>query len=755
MRQGAKASLLIAALWAVTAATAAADDPHISSATQPAAEEKMIQLNFPQNMEVKVLVEYVSKRLDINILYDESVGRKRITLLSPAKIPESSLMGLFESILKMSGLQLVDAEQKGWKKLVQARNFIETTKGLERDPEELTGKSATTPVSQVFQLKNTTTAEVDRMIKPFLTSPGGNTFSLPDRNTIIITDYAGNIRRMATLIELLDAPRPEAELEFIPVKHVNAGDLAKRVTALLQQKADVAAGGKGGQVDVRLIPEDSTNQIVMVSAKADRDEALRLIRELDVAPDVEMREYSLKYVSPSRVDRLARDLAGRDGQPAYRSTIDAESGLLIISAPSRVHEQIASLVERLDREIVDPTKSYVRFYKLMNTTASHVLGTIRALESGGEGLAGLSVEQLPPIGGSAAFTGPNKPALGANVGRDLPKPPGYKEPDKDGKPRRSLGQLGTAGSRDAVVTADTNTNTIIVVASPDVQRVYAHLIKILDKRRPQVMIEATLVTLDTSGSFSLGVEIGGDATLGSDARTVLFSSFGLSTPDPDTGQLTLKPGVGFNGVLLSPDIVDVVIKALKTSGRAKVLSAPRVLVNDNSSATLSSVSEAPFTSVNASNTVSTTSFAGYASAGTTIAVTPHISEGDHLQLHYSVTLNSFTGSGSAGVPPPRQTNTVNSEVTVPDGHGIIVGGLTRRDISDTESRVPWLGDVPILKHLVGTTDKQYKESTLFVFLRPVILRDDEFEDLKYLSAVAREDAELPDEYPQSQPMIMR
>ncbi|HOF18821.1 MAG TPA: hypothetical protein PK082_07915, partial [Phycisphaerae bacterium] len=182
---------------------------------------------------------------------------------------------------------------------------------------------------------------------------------------------------------------------------------------------------------------------------------------------------------------------------------------------------------------------------------------------------------------------------------------------------------------------------------------------------------------------------------------------------------------------------------------------PKVLVNDNATAMLTSVAEAPFTSVNASQTVSTTSFAGYASAGTTITVAPHISEGDHLQLQYSLTLNSFTGEGSTGVPPPRQTNTINSEVTIPDGYAVIVGGLTRKDVRQTSSHVPFLGDVPILKYLVGVEGKDSTQSTLFVFIRPIILRDDQFEDLKYLSSRDLEMAELSPQFPESSPLLMQ
>jgi type II secretory pathway component GspD/PulD (secretin) len=237
-------------------------------------------------------------------------------------------------------------------------------------------------------------------------------------------------------------------------------------------------------------------------------------------------------------------------------------------------------------------------------------------------------------------------------------------------------------------------------------------------------------------------------------RFLVFSSFGLSLTDLATGAPTLAPGAGFNGVLIDPGTVHVVVRALASSGRSRIVSAPRILVNDNGTGTLSSVAEAPFTSVNASQTVATTSFAGYASAGTTVSVTPHIAEGDHLQLDYSVTLNSFTGTGAQGVPPPRQTDTINSKVTVPDGYAVVIGGLTRTDLGQTVSKVPILGDIPGLKYLFSSRSETSARTTLVVFLRPVILRDDRFEDLKYLSAGDLEAAGQPPNLPRSDPMLM-
>jgi general secretion pathway protein D len=136
-------------------------------------------------------------------------------------------------------------------------------------------------------------------------------------------------------------------------------------------------------------------------------------------------------------------------------------------------------------------------------------------------------------------------------------------------------------------------------------------------------------------------------------------------------------------------------------------------------------------------------------------VTPHISEGDHLQLEYRVTVNNFTGTGSDGVPPPRQTDEIESTVTIPDGNTVIVGGLNRINKATDVTSMPFIENVPILKYIASNRTNADQRSTLFIFLKPVILRDDKFKELKFLSDRDVHHAELPGRFPTSQPVLIR
>jgi general secretion pathway protein D len=292
-----------------------------------------------------------------------------------------------------------------------------------------------------------------------------------------------------------------------------------------------------------------------------------------------------------------------------------------------------------------------------------------------------------------------------------------------------------------------------------VQQVYHDLIRMLDKRRPQVLIECTIVTLDTSRDFRFGVEIGAVGGSG-DSDIITFSSFGIGRSilenGSPTGRLALAPGLrGFNGALISTDVADVIVNALLTTGRARVVSAPRILVNDNATGSLLSTAEEPYTDTNVGDTVSTTSFGGYVEAGTSIELTPHISDADYLQLEYTVALNRFSGEGVDGIPPPRQTSALQSSVTIPDGSTIIIGGLNSSNTDRTVNAIPFLGQIPVLEYLFSSRSINSQKTTLFVFIRPLILRDDQFQDLKYLSEKDVRGAGLAQDVPDSEPLTIR
>jgi len=727
-------------------------------------DAEMVELNFGDEVELTVLVDLLARRLDMNILYDEQLRGKRVTLKTPAKLPRSSLLTLLESALRMKGFALVDGEDPGWKKIVPVRGLID----IAGDPDAADANDAPEPrptqaVTRVFRLEHTKPDAVDPVVRPFLTQPGGNAMSLPDRGLLIVTDYQENMGRIAQLISLADRPGPAIVVKFVEAKHLDASALAERVRGLLQTKQRLAGQDPAAEARIEVSHDERTNQVILLGEAGSVAEAEAAIGAFDVDLGLKTVVYQLGSVPPERIERLARELLDPEGSGrTLRTSVDAEAGFLVVTTTEANHTQIRDLKDSLDIPLAED-QNPVRFYKLENASAAEVLAIIQSLE-GGTGLADVDVAPNQAQGdtsnrGVTRYSPPDPPEVDAAEAGTVP-----------GRDQNLVGETNTGTlsgvtpgvlrpveqalqSQRANVTADPNTNSIIVVAEPAVQHVFEHLIGMLDRRRPQVMVEVTLVAIDTSDGFSLGVELRREEEW-SDGQALLFSSFGLSEVDGD-GEFALSPSIGFNGVAVDADIGEIVLKALKTDGNTRVLSEPKLLVNDNATGTLASVAEAPFSSVNASDTVATTSFGGFVEAGTTISVAPQISEGDHIILSYDIALNSFGEGGGDDLPPPRQTNSLKSIVTIPDGQMIIVGGLNRTDESLTKQSIPVLGSIPGVEFLFSNRTKNQSETTLFAFIRPVILRDDQFEDLKYLSAVDRRDAGLPDAYPSSAPLLVK
>ena len=753
----------------------------------PGQPERNVQLTYNGDVELRVLIDFVSKSLDTKILIDEGLSSQKINLNAPGDVPKESLIPLLQSALRIKGYALVDAEVNGWRRIVPLANMLEYA-----DPNILRqGDAATTegPVTRVFILQNAEPKQVETAIRPFLTRSGsnqqasiGNTVVVEGPKILIVSDFPSSLTRIERLIQVIDQPINLADIRFVPVKHVSATELAKQLMTLSEARNRAVGKGEKDSSGLEIVTETRTNQLIMIGAPNLVKEFTELANSFDRPLNTVTQSYVLRYATAEQVSKYLQKI--RDSMPIPPPfNVSQEGSTLILNTTEDMHRQARLLIERLDTSQTAPQNSPIRFYKMKNVPVEDILQTLQSIGQSGQGnRSGNSSawQGSGPRGLSGprntmnnVLSGPNQPFWNGPTGSQgsflPPQPPAYRPADNtqvnNQAPPPQMGFLEELGRLvqptevnqpgvlpgPAQVSADTNTNTLIIVAEPEVQKVYQNLIEALDRRPPQVMIEAKVVVIDTTDDYSLGVEIsGGDRT--DPTKMFAFTSYGLSTADPKTGALTVAPGLGLNGVLVDPKTADLVVRALAQHKRAKVLSAPRLLVNDNGEGKLTSVSEVPFTSVNASQTVATTSFAGFAEAGTTINVKPTISQDDYLQLEYVITLNSFTGQGTTGVPPPRQTNEVQSRVSVPDGYTIIVGGLNQMNRSNNVNGLPYIENIPIVRNFLNQKTSQNRQSSLFVFLRPAILRDDKFRDLRFLSNRDLGHSGEVTDFPQSEPL---
>ncbi|MGB7324821.1 MAG: secretin N-terminal domain-containing protein [Rubripirellula sp.] len=789
--------------FALIANQAVAQDVRTRAGAQ---RDEIVELNLAGSVSLTKLVEAVSKQMDVRFLYSADLANRQVTVYTPAKLPKSALSALIGSLLKGENLAIVDSDVPGWKRIVDIADMAPYAKtGQAGDVLRRDGPAAA--VTQVIPVEHLNITQLSQTFKPFL-SKGANFITLADNGLLVVTDYAQNVQSLVELLAVLDRPAGRPVIDFFVARSRTPASLIEQVEALLVEGDAKAAATKS---DFKLFNDASGQRIVVAGEKSLVDRIMSLLKQLDTGVDFQTRAYRLQNVSAERIDKLVRGMvSSEDAEESIETTIEEEGNLLIVRAGMDVHQQVEMLLKELDRP-VSSSNSPIQFYKLKNANAVEVLYSLLALQqaTGTEGvsgfgggafgtLGGLNVGGVVPAsglglgmalgaaatqpgafgdtggqnirlpfnsgnGGNGGLLGMQNQTTNANQNAALSPLIGNTGLGNTGLGGTGFGGVGLAGGAGAGqvatlpggarVSADVATNSLIVFAPSNVQPLYEKLIKSLDQRRPQVMIEADIIAVDTSDNFSLGVEVSIGDRSGA-KRLFKFTSFGLSEVDATTGALSVIPNLGFNGVLVDPDVADVIVQALSRHTRSRVLASPKILVNDNQTGTLESVASVPFLSINTINTISSQSLGGDQQAGTTITVTPHINEDDHLQLEFEVEFSTFTGSGGANLPPPRQIDRVGSVVTIPDGKTVVVGGLKRIGDSETFTGVPWAEKIPILRELTSMTTKDESTTSFFLFIRPKILRDSRFRDLKYLSDIEAQDAQIPGDDPESGPILI-
>ena len=298
-----------------------------------------------------------------------------------------------------------------------------------------------------------------------------------------------------------------------------------------------------------------------------------------------------------------------------------------------------------------------------------------------------------------------------------------------------------------VVVSDKGSNSLLIAASQSKLDELKRLIKELDVRQDQVLIEAALIELSTQDLASFGIELGLIDVGGTDyKRPFGFTSFGLSSfqdtdgnglPDTRLPDFT-NPARGITGgIISSKDFsIPVLANALKSDRTANVLSIPSVLVNNNKDALVVSKDKQPTGTSTVSGTgVQQSGFQNYQDAGIELRISPSISSANYLRLNIDLKVSKFTGtsSGNGTIPPPQTEREVKTEVTMPSGHTMVLGGVIEDSSDKSESGIPFLKDIPILGWLFKSYSDSKVKTNLYFFITPHILDEDDFSDLMEIS----------------------
>lgn len=397
----------------------------------------------------------------------------------------------------------------------------------------------------------------------------------------------------------------------------------------------------------------------------------------------------------TQAPQAAGALVAREVEP--RIIVDVRSNSLLITADADMVDRIESWIDILDVE-VEP-RGFTHVVRLKNTDAGSIQEVLEKV------LSNEASGQQSRTGQGGAVAG------GANSLEITPS-----------------------------VVADATSNSLIVTAS---DRKYAEIVETLrqlDVRRRQVLIECAIVetTESLNDLFEAGVAAGdeklggfasnfGTPILGSTTTTSGDST--TTTTNIDVGQ-TLSDSLqnGFSLAKISDGAIPIPLFIRWLQGRTKtrVLSRPSLLTNDNEEAELASETETAYqTTTQGSQGFSSTNYETV-KAGIRLGVSPTISAGNYLRLTVKLEVSDFSDSrsGIPGAPPDVTIREITTPITVPDSSTIVLGGLVSKTQLNTESKVPLLGDLPLVGWLFRSKNDTLTDRFLYVFITAHIIDTD-------------------------------
>ncbi len=441
------------------------------------------------------------------------------------------------------------------------------------------------------------------------------------------------------------------------------------------------------------------NSIIISDTRANVDRIMAIARTFDGDQRVESVVIRFRTADATTVGSAILQVLGEAGTGA-RLSVDAGSNLLLVRGTPEDIQDIRELADALDvaprtnpQEQISTTVFRLQFGDA-ETIAEIVRGT---------------------VGEATDITSP--------VAADI----GAAEQTADG----TFVPLDRVVVPNAVaIQASSDTNSILVRGTARQLQEVGTLIHALDVRRPQVMIEAAIVEVSGDVAERLGVQLGlGDAAVPGRLAATSFGNGGISLQNVLAAVGTPASAAISTGFTIAGgnDDFGLLIQALNQSSRARLLSTPSITTLDNEAATIVVGQNVPFRTgsfATDGNTATPFTTIERRDVGITMNVLPRITAGGVVQLTIEQEISSLvngTVEGAADLVTNRRV--INTTVLADNRGTVVLGGLITDDRLDSENKVPGLGDVPVLRELFRSRNNRQTQRTLFVFLRPTILRD--------------------------------
>lgn len=620
----------VAAVLAFAAVLACAQ-PKAPTAAAPAANPPGTHTLNMKDADIQALIATVSEITGKNFIVGPNVQGK-VTVISARPMRPDEIYDVFLSVLRVHGFAAIPSGSM-IKIVPEAVAQQDGSGGLNGTHQHETDEL----VTQIVPVKHVSATELVPILRPLMPQ-GAQLIAHPASNSLVISDRAGNVERMISIIQRIDTVS-DSGVDVIPLQHASAAEVAR----ILSQLSDVKGVDAADQP--RVFADERTNSILLSGGKSGR---LRL----------------------------------------------------------------RALIAHLDTPIADGGETQVVYLNYAN--AKDLVPIL-------EGVAATLTGDAPPNA---------KAAAGAAAGS------------------------ASSGASTATIQAHEGDNALVISAPPAVFRSLQAVIRQLDIRRAQVLIEAVIAEVSDETANELGIQW--QVPLGDKSHVIGGTNFTGNTPGNNIFNVTsglnsssgpaVTVGNGLNLGYLDTITLNGkqllslggLVSALRSNGKNNILSTPSVMTLDNQEAMIKVAEEVPFvtgsytTNTGSSNGSSGNSASGIGNpfqtiqrkdVGLTLTVTPHINSGDTVRLDIHQEVSNLLPPVQGAVDLVTNKREIKTTVMVKDNSLLVLGGLISDNVKDSVQKVPALGDIPLIGNLFRYRSNDHTKQDLMVFLHPKILRD--------------------------------
>jgi len=675
---------------------------------QPLPTDIRVNLDY-DNVDIKDVIKDFSRKTGRNFLIDPKISGK-ITVHAPLAVPMQDAYEVFIAILDANRYAtVVEADYRtddpDWKRLGLTKprwkrgdpliTRILPAADAKSEPLKLY-KGSYMPktsglVTRLVSLDNISADEVSSIIQKWVSS-SGDLISYAPTNTLIITDSANNIVRMLDLISELDISAPRQKLEVIEIQFAEA----TRVIEIIRE----------------IYGEDGTAQQKKKPTKASTRRSSK--KGKTAAP---------KSVSSTSV--------GSQTSFISKMIADERTNSILLLATEKSLTEIRSLIERIDYETDPAARADIHVMYLEHQKAEELSQTLNNLTQQSNQRTQTNTRSNRASSRNNA-AGNNERASASNT--------------RTGQP----GTLGGNFQDEIRITHDVPTNALVVTASRDDFNRLRKVVDLLDIPRKQVFVETVIMEVSDTRSNDNGISFhGGGGGANGLGPVSILGARGSQSISPATslldGSLLAGLGLGIFGQALNIPIAGVeggleipafgvVMRFLQEDTGTNVLSSPNILTLDNEEATIEIGETVPFPTGG-----SLAGLAGGAAGGLGIPtvsftredvgiilrITPQINEGDFVTMEVYQEISEVKEGSSADAltsgGPTTTKRSAETSVSVKSNQTVVIGGLMQEVETENESKVPVLGDIPLLGALFRNKRKTKRKTNLLIFLTPHVI----------------------------------